>query len=94
MDNTLSAIRETRAELAGSSVPPDDTAPVVIGQILSWSSPLTLCIKTLAVDLAAGNTAVVHPSIQAPFSLVFLAYSVEPRRRDRLGYSIWFRATP
>ena len=72
-DDTLSAIRETRAELAGSSGPPDDTAPGVIGQILSWSSPLTLCIQTLAVDLAAGNTAVVHPSIQAPFSLVFLA---------------------
>ena len=72
-DDTLSAIRETRAQLAGGSGPPDDDTPGVIGQILSWSSPLTLCIRTLAVDLAAGNTAIVHPSIQAPFSLVFLA---------------------
>ena len=72
-DDTLSAIRDIRARLAGAALPPDDTAPGVIGQILSWSSPLALCIRTLTVDLAAGNTAVVHPSIQAPFSLVFLA---------------------
>ena len=72
-DDTLSAIRETRAQLRDSSGPPDDDAPGVIGQILSWSSPLTLCIRTLALDLAAGNAAVVHPSIQAPLSPVFLA---------------------
>ena len=72
-DDTLSAIRETRAQLRDSSGPPDDNAPGVIGQILSWSSPLTLCIRTLALDLAAGNAAVVHPSIQAPLSPVFLA---------------------
>ncbi|MDE0052286.1 MAG: aldehyde dehydrogenase family protein [Rhodospirillales bacterium] len=72
-DDILSAIRETRAQVAGGGRPEDDSAPGVIGQILSWSSPLTLCIRTLAPDLAAGNTAVVHPSIQAPLSLVFLA---------------------
>ena len=72
-DDILSAIREARAQLAGGAGQPEDAAPGVIGQILSWSSPLTLCIRTLAPDLAAGNTAVVHPSIQAPLSLVFLA---------------------
>ena len=73
-DDILSAIRETRAQLAGGAGQPEDgAAPGVIGQILSWSSPLTLCIRILAPDLAAGNTAVVHPSIQAPLSLVFLA---------------------
>lgn len=72
-DDMRAAIRETRAQLAEGAQPPDDEAPGVIGQILSWSSPLTLCIRTLAADLAAGNTAVVRPSIQAPLSLVFLA---------------------
>ena len=72
-EDILSAIRETRAQVAGGGRPEDDSAPGVIGQILSWSSPLTLCIRTLAPELAAGNTAVVHPSIQAPLSLVFLA---------------------
>ena len=72
-DDILSAIRETRAQLRGDIGPLDDAAPGVIGQILSWSSPLTLCIRALAPDLAAGNTAVVHPSIRAPLSLVFLA---------------------
>ena len=73
-DDILSAIRDARAHLAGGSGQrQDDAAPGVIGQILSWSGPLTLCIHTLAPDLAAGNTAVVHPSIQAPLSPVFLA---------------------
>ena len=72
-DDMRAAIRETRAQLAEDAQPPDDEAPGVIGQILSWSSPLTLCIRTLAGDLAAGNTAVVRPSIRAPLSLVFLA---------------------
>lgn len=73
-DDMRTVIRAARAQLAGDSgQPQDDAAPGVIGQILSWSSPLTLCIQTLAPDLAAGNTAVVHPSIQAPLSLVFLA---------------------
>ena len=73
-DDILSAIRAARAHLADASgQPQDDTAPGVIGQILSWSSPLTLCIRTLPLDLAAGNTAVVQPSIQAPLSMVFLA---------------------
>ena len=67
------AIRETRAQLDDGAEPTDSAAPGVIGQILSWSSPLILCIRTLAVDLAAGNTAVVRPSIRAPLSLVFLA---------------------
>ena len=73
-DDILSAIRAAQAQLAGGSGQRQDyAAPGVIGQILSWSGPLTLCIRTLARDLAAGNTAVVHPSIQAPLSLVFLA---------------------
>ena len=50
-DDILSAIRETRAQVAGGGRPEDDTAPGVIGQILSWSSPLTLCIRTLAPEL-------------------------------------------
>ncbi len=73
-EDILAAIRAARAHLAGGAGQPEhDAAPGVIGQILSWSGPLTLCIRTLAPDLAAGNTAVVHPSIQAPLSLVFLA---------------------
>lgn len=72
-DDMRAAIRETRAQLAGGAGPEGGEAPGVIGQILSWSSPLILCIRTLAPDLAAGNTAVVRPSIRAPISLVFLA---------------------
>ena len=72
-EDLRAAIRETRAQLADEAGPPDDEAPGVIGQILSWSSPLILCIRTLAADLAAGNTAVVRPSIRAPLSLVFVA---------------------
>ena len=72
-DDMRQAIRETRAQLAGGAERAGDEAPGVIGQILSWSSPLILCIRTLTLDLAAGNTAVVRPSIRAPISLVFLA---------------------
>ena len=72
-DDMRAAIRETRAQLADGAEPAGGEAPGVIGQILSWSSPLILCIRTLAPDLAAGNTAVVRPSIRAPISLVFLA---------------------
>ena len=76
-NDILAAIRETRAILAGTAGPPDEGAPGTIGQLLSWSNPLALCIRTLAVDLAAGNTAVVRPSIRAPLSPVFLADALD-----------------
>ena len=76
-EDILSAIRKVRARLAVGDTPPEKGEPGVIGQILSWSNPLLLCIRTLAMDLAAGNAAVVHPSIQAPLSLVFLADALD-----------------
>ena len=76
-DDTLAAIREIHAQSAGGGGQSDDGPPGVIGQILSWSNPLLLCIRTLGMDLAAGNAAVVHPSIQAPLSPVFLADALD-----------------
>lgn len=51
----------------------DDRRSGIIGQILSWSNPLVVSLRMLAVDLANGNVAIVHPSIRAPLSIVCFA---------------------
>ena len=68
--DTLAAMEEIRC--ATLSVD-NDPSPGVIGQILSWSNPAVVCMRLLFADLASGNVAVVHPSIRAPLSLVWIA---------------------
>ncbi len=75
--DTLHAIGEARARLGGAAAPAEAEPPGTIGQILSWSNPLALCLRTLVPDLAAGSTAVVHPSIRAPLAPVFLADALD-----------------
>jgi acyl-CoA reductase-like NAD-dependent aldehyde dehydrogenase len=68
--DTLTAI-ETMSKAVRSIG--NDPQPGVIGQILSWSNPAVVCMRLLFADLAAGNVAIVHPSIRAPLSLTSIA---------------------
>jgi acyl-CoA reductase-like NAD-dependent aldehyde dehydrogenase len=71
--DTLIAIDMVRRTVQGAG---NDSQPGVIGQILSWSNPAVVCMRLLFADLAAGNVAVVHPSIRAPLSLVLIAQAL------------------
>lgn len=68
--DTLVAIEMIRSVVQSVG---NDPQPGVVGQILSWSNPAVICMRLLFADLAAGNVAVVHPSIRAPLSLVSIA---------------------
>jgi acyl-CoA reductase-like NAD-dependent aldehyde dehydrogenase len=68
--DTLAAMEEMRCAMLSVG---NDPSPGVIGQILSWSNPAVVCMRLLLADLASGNVAVVHPSIRAPLSLVWIA---------------------
>ncbi|MEW6124425.1 MAG: aldehyde dehydrogenase family protein [Pseudomonadota bacterium] len=49
----------------------------VVGAILPWNSPISLCSWKLGPALAAGNTIVLKPAEQTPASLLELARLVE-----------------
>ena len=72
-EDILTAISEVREKLNGDISKYDDCRPGIIGQILSWSNPLVVSLRMLAIDLANGNVAIVHPSIRAPLSVVYFA---------------------
>jgi len=72
-EDILTVISEVREKLNGDISKYDNRAPGIIGQILSWSNPLVVSLRMLAVDLAHGNVAIVHPSIRAPLSVVCFA---------------------
>lgn len=49
----------------------------VVGAIVPWNFPLVLAIWKLAPALAAGNTVVIKPAEQTPYSLLKLAELIE-----------------
>ncbi|MDF3320040.1 aldehyde dehydrogenase family protein [Rhodococcus sp. C3V] len=76
-----SSLRIARAILTREVLHPRPMAAGISGHVLSWGAPFSEMLLNVFPALAAGNTAVVKPSLRGPLSPVAVAFIA-----DQLGF--------